>query len=66
MKKIVCSSLLQELKALIGEEAANDVVCGFLKASDEELLAFRKAAGLLLASRQEAEEDAERLVEATG
>ncbi|MCI3919968.1 hypothetical protein MO973_06950 [Paenibacillus sp. TRM 82003] len=43
MGKTVCTKVLCELKDLLGERAASDVVSAFVKASDEDLIELRNA-----------------------
>lgn len=42
MEKKFCTHVVRELSDLIGEDAANDVICGFLRATDAELLEIRR------------------------
>ena len=47
MKK-VCSRLLYDLKEMLGEEIASDVIYGFINASDKELREIRDTAEKIL------------------
>ncbi len=42
MEKKLCTSVVQELKELLGDEAANELLGGFLRASDSDLREIRR------------------------
>lgn len=52
MEQIVCTTatVLRELRSILGEEAANDVLYGFLQASDHELKEIRNTLDVVCAS----------------
>ncbi|HZG57127.1 hypothetical protein [Paenibacillus sp.] len=43
MEKKICTGVVNDLKELLGDEVANELICGFLQASDKELQEFRSA-----------------------
>lgn len=48
MRKKVCTGLLHELKEMLGEEATNDIIYGFLNATDRELQEIKESAEMIL------------------
>ena len=42
-EKKMCTRVVQELKDLLGDEAANEILGGFLRASDSELREIRRS-----------------------
>ncbi|WP_158299259.1 hypothetical protein [Paenibacillus antri] len=48
MEKKSCTRVVQELKDLLGEELANDIIVGFVRASDSDLREIRKSLGAFL------------------
>ncbi|WP_309120463.1 hypothetical protein [Paenibacillus sp.] len=43
MEKKSCTRVVQELKELLGDELANDIIVGFVRASDKELREIRRS-----------------------
>jgi hypothetical protein len=42
-EKKMCTRVVQELKELLGDEATNEILCGFLRASDSDLKEIRRS-----------------------
>jgi len=43
MEKKLCTHVVKELKNILGDELASDLICGFLRASDAELREIRNS-----------------------
>jgi hypothetical protein len=50
MRKKMYTGLLQDLKEMLGEKAANEVIYGLLSASDVELIELRACAEAIMIS----------------